>query len=103
MPIVATLYHNDDGTVPTFVAPTPHEVRHYFIKPMALGCNGDILLARDGTLPGEVTTTGAEGSISVALASAARTGGIDLWEAAPLGSMVPMNSLAQVQPTGVDS
>ena len=42
MPIVATLYHNDDRTVPPFIAPIPHEVKHYFVEPMILGCNGDI-------------------------------------------------------------
>ena len=45
---------------------------------MALGCNGDIVQARDRKLPGTVTTTGAEGSTSIASANIAGTGCIDL-------------------------
>ena len=78
MPMFATIYHHDDGTVPSFIALTLHEVRYYFVEPMALGCSSDIPQARDITLPGAATTTGAVGYASVALASIASTGGIDL-------------------------
>ena len=37
MPILATFYHHDDGTALPFVVPTPNEVRHYFVEPIALG------------------------------------------------------------------
>ena len=78
MPIVATLYHNNDGTVAPFLALTPHEARDYCVEPISLGCNRNVMQARDGTLPGAVTTAGAEGSTNIASISIAGTGGIDL-------------------------
>ena len=63
MPIVATLHHQNDSIVPPFVVLTPHEMRYCFVEPMALGCNGDVLQARDGALSRTVITTGTEGSI----------------------------------------
>ena len=65
------------------------------MDPIALSCNIDAMQARDGTFPGEVTTTGAKGSTSIALASILGTGGVDLGEVTTLGSLLPMNSLAQ--------
>ena len=76
--MVATLYHHDDVTGPPFVVLTPHEARHYSVEPILLGCNGDVLQARDRTLPGAVTTISAEGSTSVVLVSIASTRGVDL-------------------------
>ena len=45
--------------------------------PFASGCNSDAIQARDRTFPGAVTTTGAEGSTNIALASIVGNGGID--------------------------
>ena len=59
MPILVSLYHHNNGTNPYFVVLISHE-------------------ARDGTFPGVVTTTDAEGPNSVALASIVGTGGIDV-------------------------
>ena len=75
--MVATLYHHDHGIAPPFVAPTPHEMGHHFVEPIALGRNGNVLQAKNGMLPGAVLTTGAGGSTSVALASILGTRGID--------------------------
>ena len=66
MPMVATLYHHDNGTAPPFIMPTPHEARHYFVEPMALDCSGNIAQARDVTILGAATTTVDQGFTSVA-------------------------------------
>ena len=47
------------------------------MEPIASGCNSDATQAWDGTFHGVVTTTGAEGSTSIASASIVSTGGID--------------------------
>ena len=78
MPILGTLYHHNNGTRNSFVAPKSHELRHYFVELIASGDNSDAMQARDGIFPGAVTTTGAEGSTSIALSSIVGTRGIDL-------------------------
>ena len=77
IPIAATLYHYDNAIAPLFVALTPHKTRHYFVEPMALGCNSDLLQAKDRVLSGALITTGAWASTSVALTSIVGTKSVD--------------------------
>ena len=77
MPMLATLYHHDNGTAPSPVALTSHG-GHYLVEPIVSGCSSDVMQARDGIFPGAVTTTGAEGSTSIESTSIISTGGIDL-------------------------
>ena len=72
--MVASFHHHDDSTVLPFVVPTPYEVRHYFMEPMSLACNVNILQDMDRTPLGAVTIIGAGGSTSVALANIATSG-----------------------------
>ena len=86
MHIVATLYYHNNAIVPPFVIQILHEMRHRFVEPKVLGCNGNILQTTDGTPPRVTTTTSARGPTSVVMASIAKsgayigggTGGIDL-------------------------
>ena len=67
------------------------------------GCNSNAKQGRDGPFPGAVTTTDAERSTSIASASIFSTRGIDLRQAVALGSLLPMNSLAQKHPVEANS
>ena len=86
MRIVATLYYYNNATVPPFVMQILNEMRHCFVEPMVLGCNGNVLQTTDGTPPRAATTISTRGPTSVVMASIAKsgayngggTGGIDL-------------------------
>ena len=72
--MVATFYHYNNETAHLFIMPTPYEAKQNFVKPMVLGCNGDVLQAMDRTLLGAVKTTGARGPTSAVSASITKSG-----------------------------